>query len=374
VSIGQIIDESVWREVCWQCRRAKRVCLCHVIAPFKPAADVVFLQHPKKARNPVTLEGSKIFEGIDFTEDALVQAHLRSVLSRSVVIYPTSDARPAEELHDREEPPVVWLIDGTWAQARKMWRLNPWLQALPAYGITPKAPGNYRIRKEPAAHCLATIEATASILDQIGGKEGAHDRLLEPFTKMVDRQLEFVGVGGGRKRIRKTPSIKRVKYPAGLTLENTVLVHAEGNGWPMRSAEHRLLELRLIRPSTRKHAAFIVRSKVDAHPLAISGLALDQSRLPVIDEADVASHIQAFAGDATLVGWGQYAPVLLQHCIPLERFLDLKPLLVDYKKTRLGHVEEAVIRMNLPAPADAASRGERRMNALSTVFNAYPPG
>ena len=68
-----------------------------------------------------------------------------------------------------DEPITLVVVDGTWWQARKLTKRNAELAALPQLRFTPPAPSNYRIRKEPADHCVATVEALAQVLGVLEG-------------------------------------------------------------------------------------------------------------------------------------------------------------------------------------------------------------
>ena len=56
--------------------------------------------------------------------------------------------------------PTFVIIDGTWANAKKMLRLNPRLRELPFISFIPKTKSNFRIRRQPAELCYSTIETT----------------------------------------------------------------------------------------------------------------------------------------------------------------------------------------------------------------------
>ena len=61
------------------------------------------------------------------------------------------------------------MVDGTWWQTKKVVRENPVLAALPRYAFTPRAPSEYRIRKEPQDDYVSTIEALALVLGALEG-------------------------------------------------------------------------------------------------------------------------------------------------------------------------------------------------------------
>ena len=60
------------------------------------------------------------------------------------------------------EPPVrprhLLVLDGTWAHAQKLFLAHPSLASMPRIGLAGSQPSRYRIRREPDAHCLSTIE------------------------------------------------------------------------------------------------------------------------------------------------------------------------------------------------------------------------
>src|SRR5262249_46117618 len=149
-------------------------------------AELIILQHPRESQNPIgtarmahlAVLGSQLRVGIEFDADPVVTAMRGDATRRSVILYPSPNSRPAEELRSSEVPVRVFILDGTWWQAKKLWQRNPWLHALPAYRLSPSTPGQYRIRREPAAHCLATIEAVVQLLDAMDGVNGEHAPLL----------------------------------------------------------------------------------------------------------------------------------------------------------------------------------------------------
>lgn len=372
------------REECLVCRRAKRVCVCGQIAPFEAAADVVFLQHPREARNVLgtvrmahlQLPGSRLHKGVEFADDAAVQALLAAERARSVVLYPGRGARDAETLADDLDGlrPLVWIIDGTWAQARKMWNHNAWLRELPAYRLNPRELGRYRIRKEPAAHCLSTIEATAQLLDVIGGTPGQHSRLLTPFDAMVETQLGFVGQGSSRFRARPNRVARRVLWPEGFAAERVVLIHAEGDGVGARRYDEgapppALVELRVTRPGLG-HAPhrFVLRAAATLGEAHRRVLGLDAAALAeaITSEALPAALAAILPADAICVSWGRHVQTLLGAAL-LPRLIDLKPLLTDFHKRKLGYIENAAQALGLAAPASEV-RGERRLAALRALY------
>jgi len=82
----------------------------------------------------------------------------------TALLYPSAGARELTALAPDEHPRALIVLDGTWSQAGKLYRANPWLGALPHYVLAPAAPTRYRIRLAPRPSYLSTIEAIVAAL------------------------------------------------------------------------------------------------------------------------------------------------------------------------------------------------------------------
>ena len=84
------------------------------------------------------------------------------------------------------------MIDGTWHQAKTIFRDVAQLQKLPCYRLSPSSPGQYRIRLEPDSQSLSTLEATVAALKVLDSDTDGLDQLLSAFRKMVHDQLDHL--------------------------------------------------------------------------------------------------------------------------------------------------------------------------------------
>lgn len=185
----------VARPTCSRCLRPASACWCAELTPIPTRTRVVFLQHPRESRVAIGtariahlgLANSELHEGIDFS----VHPRVRELIGQpgTALLFPGTGASCPDSL---DQPPShLLVIDGTWPQARKILATNPALRSLPRIGFVPRRPGNYRIRREPAQHCMATVEAVVEVLTAF---EQAPDSsrfapLLQAFDSMVDRQI-----------------------------------------------------------------------------------------------------------------------------------------------------------------------------------------
>lgn len=183
------------RPTCHRCLRPAAFCVCTELRPVQTRTRVVLLQHPREARLAIcsawltrlALENAELHRGFSFEGDARVRE--LAAQPGAALLYPGAGAVPASDLAARP-PSVLFVIDGTWLQAEKMLAANPTLAALPRIAVSPGVPSGYAgLRREPAPHCLSTLEAVAWAL---AGLEGAPERF-EPmraaFRRMVDLQL-----------------------------------------------------------------------------------------------------------------------------------------------------------------------------------------
>lgn len=183
------------RPTCLRCLRPTAFCVCDALRPVATSARVVLLQHPREARLAIcsawltrlALANAELHRGFDFEGHARVQELASS--SGASLLYPGDDAVPAVSLAGRP-PTVLLVIDGTWLQAEKMLAANPRLAGLPRVSVAHEHPSGYReLRREPAPHCLSTIEAVACALGAFEGDPGRFEPMCAAFRLMVEKQL-----------------------------------------------------------------------------------------------------------------------------------------------------------------------------------------
>src|SRR5688572_29948824 len=160
-----MMTEPAYRAVCARCRRPEQVCYCAHVTPLETKTKVVILQHPRERDVPINtariaalcLPGSELHVGVRWNKP------LGTPDRPPVLLYPGPGAIDIER--DPPKGPVTLVVlDGTWWQARKLVRANPEIARLPRYAFRPDQPSTYRIRKEPQADYVSTIEALAHLL------------------------------------------------------------------------------------------------------------------------------------------------------------------------------------------------------------------
>ena len=215
------------RVTCYRCFWPQPLCWCGSITPMETRTRFVFLMHPKEFKQEKAATGrlthlclaqSEIHCGIGFDEHEPVQALLRDPRNFPVLLYPGRDALDlsADQLTPLDlggRRLVVFLLDATWALARKMLKLSPSLQRLPRIRFTPAAPSRYVIKQQPHPGCLSTLEATHEVLLALtrAGLDAypLPDQLLGLFQRMQAFQIHCAsdpGRGGYRRSAYRAPA------------------------------------------------------------------------------------------------------------------------------------------------------------------------
>ncbi len=193
------------RALCVKCLKAQVTCLCRSVKKFKTRFQIVLLQHPMERRKAIgtarmthlSIENSKLICGKDFNDHSQVKALIANPDHHCVVLFPglnsfnLSHAPQNERLNlfPSQKKLVVFVIDGTWASAKRMLRDSENLLALPQICFTPQKLSEYKIRQQPMKHCVSTIEAVHQLLGLLEPSVPADD-LLVLFREMVELQVQ----------------------------------------------------------------------------------------------------------------------------------------------------------------------------------------
>lgn len=295
--------------------------------PVTSPTRVVFLQHPREASVPVStcrmahlsLPGSQLHVTRQ-PDDSPALARLLAAPDTHL-LFPAADAADIDQL--AAPPRTLVVVDGTWANARKLVERSPLLRGLPRLAFRPDFTSSYRIRREPAAHCLSTIEATAHALERLERAPGRYTPMLAAFDRMVEAQLRYIagGVGAGRhdQRRRSRPPRLAVdpRAPLRAAHERLVLLHIEANAWPPGTADPpppEALQLLGLRVATGERFAALLAPRRPLSPSAAVHLGLPAAQiLAGAPLAAVQAAWQEFLGaDAVLGVWGYHALSLLR--------------------------------------------------------------
>ncbi len=378
------------REVCLRCRRPRSVCWCGAVTQVPSQTRVVFIQHPREAKVPIStcrmahlsLPNSELHVGLSAVGNPSLEA-LCAKPGGVAVLFPSESATDVEVL--AEPPEVLVVVDGTWSNAKKVVEKCPLLSKLPRLKFFPDQPGNYRIRKEPEEHCLATIEATAFVLEKLEKAPSRFTPILTAFDAMVEKQLDYIRQNpsaGSRHKNRKKRNTVRVDPTAVLRDRELVVVFGEANAWPMTDPdrplpdEPELVQLVAERISTGERFERLLRPARPLGPRVPLHLDVSAETIVAADgRPEVIAAWREFVrpGDLQL-GWGRFCRDLLERegVAPAE-FINLRSVLGQLLDGASGSVESLAQSLGATLP-EGRGRALRRLTSLAFVTRAVLDG
>jgi DTW domain-containing protein YfiP len=378
------------RACCARCERPLVTCVCSFVTPLSTRTRVLLLQHPRESRVGVgtarlahlALPSSIFRAGLDFAHDATVQAALAGP-APAYLLFPGAAAIDVADL-PRDVAVTLVVVDGTWSQARKLLRLNPALAALPRVAFTPRAPSIYhRIRRQPAAHCVSTIEALAETLAALEPADCDVERLLDPLRALVARQEWFATTVRSQRhhlpvRVRRPSRRARLADALQAAWPSLICVQGEANAWSARRPDRPAPEIVhwvAHRPATGETYEAIVAPRQPLAPSTPVHIGLSAQRLHAGGTVEGWRHgWRAFArpGDH-VVQWGRYYGELAAGGgLELEGApIDLRAEASQALRRRLGTVEDCLGALAVgPASLGLQGRGGRRLAALVAAVTA----
>ncbi len=119
-----------------------------------------------------------------------------------------------EAVHDAKDPatgtgariPVFIILDGTWRQARRIFRRSPYLDGLPVLPLATERETRYRLRKPASKAHLCTAEVAVELLRQAG--DGDAGQVLDDY---FDAFNDSYGASRRHRRLEApTPAMERL--------------------------------------------------------------------------------------------------------------------------------------------------------------------
>jgi DTW domain-containing protein len=179
---------------CPACLMHVGLCICALIPQIETTTRLVLVIHHSELRKPTNtghlaaacLVGSRV----------LVRGE-KDVPNEDLDIGPSTRPTPlllfphegeAEVLTKMDGPATLIVPDGNWRQAAKVRARVPGLKDVRCVTLPKGPPSIYRLRSEPHAEGLATMEAIARALGILEGPE-VEQQLEHVFRTMVERTL-----------------------------------------------------------------------------------------------------------------------------------------------------------------------------------------
>lgn len=185
---------------CQRCLLPNKNCLCATLQPVEARSRfclVMFDSEPMKPSNTGRLiadilPNTQAFGWSRTDPDPALLAAVSHPDVQPMVVFPGSYAdadRPVISAPPLSgKPPLFIMLDGTWTEARKMFRKSPWLDTLPVISLTLTRPSNYQLREAHAEGQHCTAEVAAELLLQAGDVT-AGTALFQHFNLFRQRYL-----------------------------------------------------------------------------------------------------------------------------------------------------------------------------------------
>ncbi|QNK66573.1 tRNA-uridine aminocarboxypropyltransferase [Variovorax sp. PAMC26660] len=220
------------RERCAGCRLLPTHCMCSLRPSVDTRAGVCLLMadiEPLKPSNTGWLIADVVADTFAFgwarteTDPALL-ALLSDPQWQPYVVFPGQYAAPERVVRAVQSPepirgetgkrPLFILLDGTWAEARKMFSRSPYLDPLPVLSLEPEQASQYKLRNSGRDDHFCTSEVAALCM-RLAGEHVAEQTLqayLAVFTHHYLRaknQQPIAWDGAAHQRLREVSVLSR---------------------------------------------------------------------------------------------------------------------------------------------------------------------
>lgn len=124
---------------------------------------------------------------VSFAEFFLGNASIESETGRLPPTVAPGLIRERATTNGIPQPLLAVLVDGTWGQAKRMWRHLP---DLPHVVLSPRGHSEFHWRRQSAEGRISTVEAAALLLEDLGEPLGGAPTILRNGLAVLNRALE----------------------------------------------------------------------------------------------------------------------------------------------------------------------------------------
>lgn len=164
-------------ERCSSCLLQKRVCICGFKVLHRSASQFFLLMHHNEAYKPTNtgrliedcIEGTRRFKWSRTEPCSDLLEALNDDSIDPYIVFPEGEGyedRMVEYAPKLGKRPVFIILDGTWRQARRMFRHSRYLEGIPVIQPNVSKTSDYRLRKAAVEGQLCTAEVAAAMLRQ----------------------------------------------------------------------------------------------------------------------------------------------------------------------------------------------------------------
>lgn len=207
---------------CEGCNLPELNCLCPYQVKAESQVQVWLITHPLEHHKPTNtgrligdvLAPTRVFTWYRTTPDPELLDLLADERFAPFVVFPDDQPDYAHRVVSIEAVrsaavtriPVLILLDGTWRQARRIFRKSPYLENLPVLPLHTERLTRYRLRKPASPAHLCTAEVAAELLRQAG--EGSAADILDDYFDVFNES--YAASRGYEKIGEPTPAMHRL--------------------------------------------------------------------------------------------------------------------------------------------------------------------
>ena len=166
-------------ESCDQCGLPTLTCICNIVSPINTKAKFWIITSKKEFCRPsstgrllklINPNSTEIFLWERTNPSPKLKENIFNYKGKVYLLFPAESGELAAKSEDKvEEGEVAFiLIDGTWKEARKIFRKSDYLNELPLVSIDPDYESRFTLRRGGLVGTLCTIEAAMGILELTG--------------------------------------------------------------------------------------------------------------------------------------------------------------------------------------------------------------
>ncbi|MCE8033864.1 MAG: DTW domain-containing protein [Halomonas sp.] len=210
-------------ERCLGCNLPVLNCLCPYRVNAGSESRVWLITHPLEHLKPTNtgrlirdvLPETEVFTWYRTTPDERLLALLDDPCFSPFVIFPDDQPDYADrvvgmgavgEAKASGKTPVFILLDGTWRQARRIFRKSPYLDRLPVLPLATSRLTRYQLRKPASRAHLCTAEVAAELLRQSG--DAAAAQVLDDYFDAFN--VSYAASRRYEKIEQPTPAMRRL--------------------------------------------------------------------------------------------------------------------------------------------------------------------
>ena len=185
-----------------------------------PNNRIILLQHPAEEKRSLRTapmieislapEKSLLFKGKKFP-NMKHGKELEEIMKapNSLLMFPSKNSVPIEQVDLTCGPFNIILIDGTWPQAKAIFCASPLLQKIKQVKLVTSGISNYIIRTQPTEGCLSTLETAVEVLTILEKDPIYREIMLKPLKALCEFQIQ----NGAVRHDSKEFLMKNNQYP-----------------------------------------------------------------------------------------------------------------------------------------------------------------